>query len=82
MAKGIEWSSPRVNYMGPLLVTDYVNDLPQSIPISIFTFADDTKLMHYIQSLADLILLQANLDCLLKWCERWQLNLNISINVN
>ena len=41
-------------------------------------FADDTKLIHSIQSIADHILLQADLDCLLKWCERWQLNFNIS----
>ena len=41
-------------------------------------FADDTKLISSIQSIADHILLQADLDCLLKWCERWQLNFNIS----
>ena len=41
-------------------------------------FADDTKLIRSIQSIADHILLQADLDCLLKWCERWQLNFNIS----
>ena len=40
-------------------------------------FADDTKLIRSIQSIADYILLQADLDCLLKWCERWQLNFNI-----
>ena len=41
-------------------------------------FADDTKSICSIQSIADHILLQADLDCLLKWCKRWQLNFNIS----
>ena len=41
-------------------------------------FSDDTKLIRSIQSIADHILLQADLDCLLNWCERWQLNFNIS----
>ena len=37
-------------------------------------FADDTKLFRSIQYIVDHILLQADLDCLLKWCDRWQLN--------
>ena len=69
---------PQRSILGPLLFTIYVNDLPQSISSSIFMFADDTKLVRSIQSIADHILLQADLDCLLKWCERWQLNFNIS----
>ena len=69
---------PQGSILGPLLVTIYINNLPQSISSSIFMFADDTKLICSIQSIADHILLQADLDCLLKWCERWQLNFNIS----
>ena len=41
-------------------------------------FADDTELIYSIQSIADDILLQADLDYLLKWCDRWQLNFNLS----
>ena len=52
--------------------------VPQSISSSIFIFAGDTKLICAIQSIADHILLQADLDCLLKWCDRWQVNFNIS----
>ena len=69
---------PQGSFLEPLLFTIYVNDLSQSISSSVFMFVDDTKLIHSIQSITDHILLQADLDCLLKWCERWQLNLNIS----
>ena len=67
---------PQGSILGPLLFTTYVNDLPQSISSSIFMFTGDTKLIRSIQSFADHILLQADLDYLLKWCERWQLNFN------
>ena len=63
--KGTKWS-PQGSILGPLLFTIYVNDLPQSISSSIFMFADDTKLIRSIQSIADHILYQADLDCLLK----------------
>ena len=69
---------PKWSILGPLLFTIYVNDLSQSISSSVFMFADDTKLIRSIQSIADHILLQADLDCLLKWCDRWQLSFSIS----
>ena len=59
---------PQWSILGPLLFTIYVNQ-----SISRFMFADDTKLICSIQSIADHILFRADLDCLLKWCERWQL---------
>ena len=46
--------------LGPLLLTIYANDIPQSISSSIFIFTDDTKLIRSIQP--DHILLQADLD--------------------
>ena len=67
---------PQRSILGPLLFTIYVNDLPQSISGSVFMFTDDTKLIRSIQP--NHILLQTDLDCLLKWCDRWQLNFNIS----
>ena len=53
---------PQGSILGSLLYTIYVNDLHQSISSSIFMFADDTKLIHSIQSIADQILLQADLN--------------------
>ena len=54
--------APQGSILWPLLFTIYVNDLPQSISSSIFMFADDTKLIRSIKSIADHILLQADLD--------------------
>ena len=58
--------------------TTFVNDLLQFISSSVFMFAD-TKLIHSI-TVADHILLQADLDCisLLQWCDKWQLIFHIS----
>ena len=51
---------PQESILGPLLLTLYAYQLS-----SIFMFADDTKLILSIQSIADHILLQADPDCLL-----------------
>ena len=53
-----------------------MNDLPMSISSQVFLFADDTKLMWSISTLADHTQLQIDLDNLAKWCETWQLNFN------
>ena len=60
-----------MSILGPLLFTIHVKDLPQSLA---FMFADDTKLTCTIQSVADH---NQDLDCLLQWCVKWKLNLNI-----
>ena len=41
-------------------------------------FADDTKLIHAIQSVAYHNQLQIDFVCLLKWCVKWELNSYIS----
>ena len=64
MGKGI----PQGSIFGLLLVTIYVNGLPQSLSSSVFMFADDTKLICIIQSVANHDQLQTDLDCLLQWC--------------
>ena len=69
---------PQGSILGPLLFTIYVNDLPQSISSSIFTFADDTKLIRPIHTTNDHDHLQLDLNHLLQWCAKWQLNFNIS----
>ena len=62
--------------LGPLLFFTYVNDLPKSISSQVFLFADDTKIMQSISTLADHVQLQTDLDNLAKWCDTWQLNFN------
>ena len=52
----------------------------KSISSHVFLFADDTKLIRTISTLADHVQLQNDLDNLAKWCDAWQLNFNV-INV-
>ena len=75
MEKGTKWSPARVNSGTSTIY--YL--CKQSISSSIFMFADDTKFICSINSVYcwSYSILQADLDCLLKWCERWQLNFNI-----
>ena len=69
---------PQGSILGPLLFTIYVNDLPQSISSSVFMFADNTRLIHPIHTTNDHNHLQSDLNYLLQWCAKWQLNFNIS----
>ena len=67
---------PQGSILGTLLFLIYVNDLPRSISSQVFLFADDTKLIRSISTLADHVQLQTDLDNLTKWCDAWQLNFN------
>ena len=69
---------PQESILKPLLFAIYMNDLSQSLTSSVFMFTDDTKLIHTIQSVVDHDQLQTDLNCLLKWCVKWELNFNIS----
>ena len=53
-----------------------MNDLPRSISSQVFLFADDTKIMRSISTLADHVQLQTDLDNLAKCSDMWQLNFN------
>ena len=67
---------PQGSILGPLLSISYVNDFPRSISSQMFLFADDTKLMRSLSTLADHVQLQTDIDNLAKWCNTWQLNFN------
>ena len=67
---------PQGSILGPLLFLVYVNDLPRLITSHVFLFADNTKLIQSISTLADHAQLQTDLDNLAKWCDAWQLNFN------
>ena len=57
-------------------VMDNVLSLTLCISSQVFLFADDTKLIRSISTLADHAQLQTDLDNLTKWCDAWQLNFN------
>ena len=70
---------PQGSILGPLLFIMYINDLPRELSNSkCLLFADDGKFFKIIKSITDCIHLQNDLDAILKWCQLWKLDLNLS----
>lgn len=71
---------PQGSILGPVLFTIFINDLDERVEevVSIFLkFADDTKLGHAVDSDMDRANLQAALDELCRWAERWLMRFNV-----
>ena len=59
---------PQGSVLGPLLFLVYINDLVSSIRHSkVSSFADDTKISRSIKLEEDILLLQKDLDAVVKW---------------
>ena len=67
---------PQGSVLGPTLFTIFVNDMPAQVTNSIKLFADDTKLYSRIPD--GHAGLQADIDALQRWSEKWLLPFNIS----
>ena len=70
------WSSvtsgiPQGSVLGPVLFINYINDSPESCDCSTLLFADDTKVFQQVKSTADCEKLQADLNHLQTWADRW-----------
>ena len=65
---------PQGSVLGPLLFVIYINDLPDVIKSQLCMFSDDTKLYRHILDGSDSSILQAELDCLQDWSEKWQIS--------
>ena len=68
---------PQGSVLGPLLFIIFINDLVDYVSSSkIFTFADDTKIVHPINSSYDVGSLQTDLDTIISWSSRNNMDLN------
>ena len=69
---------PQGSILGPLLFLVFINDLLSSLSVHVLAYADDLKLFSRITLLEDAERLQCNFNKVVKWCENYNLPLNIS----
>jgi len=73
-----EWSGvPQGSVLGPLLFLILINNLDEDINSHILKFADDTKIFKEVRNSADCSQLQADLDKLVLWAQKWQMEFNV-----
>ena len=69
---------PQGSVLGPLLFILYLNDLENCISSKVYKFADDTKIARPIVNTNDNAKLQRDLDRMISWADKWQMEFNCS----
>jgi len=64
--------------LGPLLFLIFINDLDKDISSNMLKFADDTKIFKEVRNSTDCSRLQADLDKLVLWAQKWQTEFNVN----
>jgi len=73
------WSGvPQGSVLGTLLFLIYINDLEEKVVSKVFKFADDTKLFRQVNDTVDAVGIQEDLDRLVEWADKWQMQFNVS----
>ena len=67
---------PQGSVLGPLLFIVFVNHIETGLNCRVLKFADDLKVFRAIKDKNDHIMLQKDLDELVKWSEKWQMRFN------
>lgn len=69
---------PQGTVLGPLLFLIYINDLPNTVSSTIRLFADDCVLYRKINNQTDHDILQSDINKVLDWCVKWEMQLNVN----
>ena len=68
---------PQGSVLGPLLFVIYIDDKAEVVSCGIRIYADYTKIYSTIDSEANCLSFQQNIDNLLEWSHQWQLILHL-----
>ena len=68
---------PQGSVLGPILFIVYVNDIDEGLTSKISKFADDTKITSRVTTSVEKLNLQTDLDHLMSWAEKWQMQFNV-----
>ena len=68
---------PQGTVLGPLMFLLYINDIDENISTMVRLFADDYVIYRIIESLEDSLCLQRDINAILDWTRKWQMQLNI-----
>ena len=68
---------PQGSVLGSLLFLIYMNDLEDEISSNVSKFSDDTKIFRELKGNKDCSILQSDLDKLVYWSQRWQMEFNV-----
>jgi hypothetical protein len=68
---------PQGSVLSPTLYNLYINDIPQTAGVNLALFADDTCL-YATDRIEGYVLrkIQHGLNCMMDWCERWNIKIN------
>jgi len=61
-----------------LLLLIFINDLAEEVVSKMFKLADDTKLFRQVSDTVDAVGMQEDLDRLVEWADKWQMQFNVS----
>jgi hypothetical protein len=74
--RAVKSGVPQGSVLGPVLFVVYINDMPETIKSYIRLFADDTKLFSPANTNFQQTQIQADLDRLQDWSNKWLLKFN------
>ena len=76
-----DWSNvtsgvPQGSVLGPVMFVIFIYDLPEILESWCTMYADDTKVSSTVQTESERQTMQADIDKLVDWADKWQLRFN------